>query len=183
MTSGEWTPDLLGPELRTVLIGGPLDVAAANEAAARLLALDGMSGDPVTLVVNSPGGELAEVTALLDVLDLLRAPVELAVAGRAHGTAGVLVAGAPGRRTAGPRATLSLRCTPEAERTGSVTDVVRHAEMLEAVKAGVVERLAGRTGRPEPWVADQMDRGGVLRADDAVAAGLLDAVSLPPRLG
>lgn len=163
-----------------MLIGGPLDVAAVNEAAARLMTLDGISGDPVTLVVNSPGGELAEVTALLDVLDVLRAPVEVAVAGRAHGTAGVLVAGAPGRRTAGPRATLSLRCAPQAERTGSVTDLVRHVEMLQAVRAGVVERLARRTGRPEPWVADQMDRGGVHRADDAVAAGLLDAVFLPP---
>jgi ATP-dependent Clp protease protease subunit len=162
-------------------MSGPLDQAAVNEAAARLLVLDGAGGDPIAVLVNSPGGPLGEVAALLDVLADLRAPLEVTTVGRAHGTAGVLVAAAPGRRLAGPRATLSLRCDVAEAHTGSAADLVRFAGAVAAVRDGLVARLAERTGRPEAWLGDQLDRGGPLAAAAAVEAGLLDGLAAPTR--
>lgn len=166
-----------GPEQRIVLVGGPLDHDAATEAIARLLALDGAGDQPIAVVVNSPGGPLADVVALLDVADSLRAPLEVTAMGRAHGTAGVLVAAAPGRRLAGPRASLSLRCDADEHGAGVVGELATLAGSLAAARDALVARLAERTGRPGPWLADQLDHGTPLAAGDALDAGLVDALA------
>jgi ATP-dependent Clp protease, protease subunit len=182
--TADWSPpEGLDPSVRTVLLGGPLEPDAVNEAAARLMALDGLSAEPITLLVNSPGGGLGEVTALLDVLDLVRAPVTVTVVGRAHGTAGALAAASPGRRTAGARATLSLRCGAEAEHQGTVTELSRHAEGLRLVLDGLADRVARRSGRPRSWVADQLTNGTVHPAPQAVDLGLLDGLATPGASG
>src|SRR5918994_561185 len=80
-----------------------------TEVAASLMALDADGDDPVTLLVNSPGGPLDAGVAVVDVLDLLGAPVEATCIGQAVGTAAVVVACAtPGRRRAAPHPRLSL---------------------------------------------------------------------------
>ncbi|HZB71744.1 MAG TPA: ATP-dependent Clp protease proteolytic subunit, partial [Acidimicrobiales bacterium] len=70
-------------ERRTVLLTGALDGEAATAAAASLMALDADGDDPVTLLVNSPGGPLDAGVAVVDVLDLLGAPVEATCIGQA----------------------------------------------------------------------------------------------------
>lgn len=175
--SGETWPPAPDLEQRVVLVGGPLDAAVANDAAVRLLALDGTGDQPIAVLVNSPGGPLDDAAALLDVLDAVRAPLEVTAIGRAHGSAGVLVAGAPGRRLAGPRASLSLRCDAPTERSGSAEDLTRFADSLAAVRDAVVDRLARRTGRPPAWLADQVERGGPLDAAAALDAGLVDGLA------
>lgn len=164
-----------GPDSRTVLVNGPLDAGAVNRVTARLMVLDDRSGRPVAVLVNSPGGSLYDVAHVLDVFDLIRCRLEVTALGRAHGTAGILVAGAPGRRLIGPRATLSLRTGPEDPQRGSVEELARHAAALRALGAQVAERLARRTGRTPAWLLDQFRDGDVFRAADAVELGLVDA--------
>jgi hypothetical protein len=95
-------------ERRTVMLTGPLDGEAATVVGASLMALDAEGDDPVTLLVNSPGGPVEAGVAVVDVLDLLGVPVEATCIGQAVGTAAVVVACAtPGRRRAAPNARLS----------------------------------------------------------------------------
>src|SRR5690606_22934844 len=63
-------------ERRTVMLDRPLDAEAASLVAAQLVSLDGEGDGPITLVVNSPGGPLDAVPAVLDALDLVRGPVD-----------------------------------------------------------------------------------------------------------
>src|SRR5918995_1279694 len=54
---------------RTVLVSGSLDHDAASVLCAQLMALDGGTDRDVTVIINSPGGPLAEVSAILDVIE------------------------------------------------------------------------------------------------------------------
>ena len=109
-------------ERRTVLLGRGLDSAAATDIAAELMSLDGRSGQPIELLVNSPGGPVDDVFAVLDVIALLRAPVTVTCFGRALGTAAVLLASGTGPRRATTNATISLRCPPAPTTVGSARD-------------------------------------------------------------
>jgi ATP-dependent Clp protease protease subunit len=164
-------------ERRTVMLMGPLDAEVATAVAASLMALDGEGDEPVTLLVNSPGGPVDAGVAVVDVLDLLGAPVEATVIGQAVGTAAVVVACAtPGRRRAAPNARLSLRLA-ESALEGPAGRLEQEAAGLVAVRDRLVDRLVAATGRPRDEVLEGTARGPVLSAGEARAAGLVDEVA------
>ena len=164
-------------ERRTVMLTGVLEGEAATAAAATLMALDAEGDDPVSLLVNSPGGPVEAGLAVVDVLDLLGAPVEATVLGQAVGTAAVVVACAtPGRRRAAPNARLSLRMA-EAAVGGPAGRLEREAADLVAVRDRLVDRLVAATGRPRDDLLAATERGPLLSAREAVAAGLVDEVA------
>jgi ATP-dependent Clp protease protease subunit len=164
-------------ERRTVMLTGPLDGEAATAVGASLMALDAEGDDPVTLLVNSPGGPVEAGVAVVDVLDLLGVPVEATCIGQAVGTAAVVVACAtPGRRRAAPNARLSLRLA-EGTLEGPAGRLERAAADLLAVRDRLVDRLVAATGQPRDEVAEATDRGPLLSAEEAVAAGLVDEVA------
>ena len=153
---------------RTVLLGGPLDAATATRIAAQLMSLD--ADRPVELLVNSPGGPVAEVFAVLDVIALMRGPVNTTCIGRACGTAAAVLATGTGRRRAAPNATVSLRCAEESRVDGTAAEVARQSELLRgrADPAGRHarrgHRLGGRPDRARARRRDLLDGGGGARA-------------------
>ncbi len=161
---------------RTLFLRGPLDVGAANELVAQLMALDAVSGDPVTVVVNSPGGPLDDLFTVLDVAQVIGARVDVTCLGQALGTAGVLVACAPGHRRATPSARLSLRLAPGGPVTGDADGLTRLADLHEARLADVARRLADATALDVATAAAELRSGGTYDAAGARAAGLVDEV-------
>lgn len=162
---------------RTVMLTGPLEGEAATAVAASLMALDAEGDEPVTLLVNSPGGPVQDGIAVVDVLDLLGVPVEATVIGQATGTAAVVVACAtPGRRRAAPNARVSLRLA-EGAVEGPARLLEREAADLVATRDRLVDRLVEATGRPRDELVGATDRGPLLSAEEAVALGLVDEVA------
>lgn len=162
---------------RRILVNESLDESATGEIAAMLMTLDGRSPDPVELVISGPGGPIADVVALLDVVQLMRAPVATTCLGIANGTAAALVAAGTGRRRASQRATLSLRCDDRQHFDGHPVDVVNKAEELLTVRNQLVDRLAEATGQPDAWIGHELDRGGTLDAAAALERGLIDEIT------
>jgi len=161
---------------RTVMVTGPLDRPAVNELCAQLMALDGESSRDVEAIVNSQGGPLPEVPAVLDVLGLMRAPVHTTCIGTARGTAAAILACGTGERRMTPSATVSLRCDEVESIEGSADDIRSEAEQLEAVRTGVVAAVATRTGMKAEAVAREMERGGWHGAEAARALGIVDVI-------
>jgi ATP-dependent Clp protease, protease subunit len=161
---------------RTILVTGRLDAAAITRLCAQMMALDGRSADEVELIVNSAGGPLTEIAAVLDVIELMRAAVNVTCTGVAEGTAAALVACARGRRRAGPNARLRLRLDDEQSFSGSATDLTHRAEQLAMCRQQLADALCRATGRPAEVIERELDGGGW---HDAVAArdlGLIDEV-------
>jgi ATP-dependent Clp protease protease subunit len=141
--------------------------------AAQLMTLDADGDEPITLLVNCPGGPLDAAATVLDTMALVRGPVETTCLGQAVGTAAVVVAAGTGRRRAGPGARFSLRL-PSVELSGPASrlrDEVAHVARLHDM---VVDHLARATGQDRRLVARDVERGRSLSAPDAVTYGLVD---------
>jgi ATP-dependent Clp protease protease subunit len=159
------------------MLTGPLEGEASSLAAASLMALDADGDEPVSLLVNSPGGPVEAGMAVVDVLDLLGVPVDVTVVGQATGTAAVVVACAtPGRRRAAPNARLSRRLAGGALE-GPAGRLEQEAAALVDARDGLIDRLVAATGRSRDELAEATDRGPVLSAQEAVAFGLVDEVA------
>jgi ATP-dependent Clp protease protease subunit len=163
-----------GRDRRRVVASGPLDAAATTRIAAELMAFDGESGDDVELVINSDGGPLADVLALLDVMGTMRAKVATRCLGRATGSAAVLLAAGTGGRRAGAHATISLRDGDVARIEGRPSALRAQLDDLELIRARVIDALVRATGATAGELRAQLDDGPLLDAAGAAALGLID---------
>lgn len=162
---------------RRILVSGVLDHSATSEIAAMLMTLDGRSAEPVELVVSGPGGPVADVLALLDIIELMRAPVATTCLGAATGTATALIASGTGGRRASARATLSLRCDDAQHFDGHPVDVATRAEEAVATRERLVTALVNATGQPAERIGRELDRGRSLDAAAALEMGLIDEIT------
>jgi ATP-dependent Clp protease protease subunit len=166
---------------RQIVVRGRLDSVATTRVAAELMALDAESSREIEVLVNSPGGPVADVLAVLDVMALVRSRVATTCFGQALGTAAAVVAAGSGARRATPNATVSLRCDETETATGTAEQVAVQAEHARQQRAKLVALLSSATHRPAEAIASELDGGGRLDAAAAVEAGIVDAVVAPRR--
>lgn len=166
---------------RRLLVRGALDEPAVTRLCATLMLLDGISADPVELVINSPGGPPEEAAALLDVIDLMRAPVATRVIGDAAGTAAILLARGTGGRLATAHARIDLRLAVDHHVTGRVTDIVRRAAALDDLLQRLASNVAEVTRLDIDAVRSAFADGHPMTADEALRDGLVDEIARLPR--
>jgi ATP-dependent Clp protease protease subunit len=163
-------------EQRRILVSGRLDHDAATALAAKLMAFDGASSRDVEIVINSGGGPLEEIFAVLDVLRLMRARTHTTCIGSVVGTAAAVVACGTGTRRAATNATLCLRIDDRHTIEGTTSDIVRDAEALSELSTRYVATLAGATHLDAERLAVEIRRGTYLTAAQARDLGILDRV-------
>nr|WP_046587546.1 ATP-dependent Clp protease proteolytic subunit [Streptomyces mangrovisoli] len=165
---------------RIVLLGTEIDDAAANDVVARLVHLEHQAPDrDISLYVNSPGGSFEAMTAIYDTMRFVACQVATVCLGQAGTAAAVLLAaGAPGRRSMLPGARVLLRRPELPERVeGSASDLAVRAREALRTRALLEEMLGRHTGRGRGEVGEDIERGRVLPAREAVAYGLVDRVA------
>jgi ATP-dependent Clp protease, protease subunit len=161
---------------RTILLSGHLDDSAVNHLCAQLMALDGRSPADIELLVNSGGGPLGAIGAVLDVLDLMRAKVNVTCVGMAVGTAAILLTCATGERRAGHNARICLRVENVLETAGTADEVETRARERTSELRRITHLLASGTGAPPDEIASQLESGVALDADAARSLGIVDSV-------
>jgi len=170
---------------RIVLVHGPLEPERTTELAAALLTLDAEGSDPVSVRLDSPGGDLGAALMLADTIDLMRAPVQLTCVGEVAGAAVAIVTAAY-RRHATPNARFHLvepRAAP-AETRGSANQIAAFAAQQEAMLQQLCARIATVTSHDAVGIREQLrSPGRVLSAQEAVEYGLVEGieVALRPR--
>lgn len=162
---------------RRLLVRGPLDDDACTRTAAELMLLDGTSAEPVEVLISSDGGPVEAVIGLLDVLGLMRTPVDTRCIGGATGTAALVLASGTRSRVAGPAARLSLRVLDDYDVRGTATDLALRAEEARMVRERLVEHLAAVSRLSKRQAHDALDHGGLLSPQAAVESGVIDEVA------
>jgi ATP-dependent Clp protease protease subunit len=168
--SGERIMDVYSHLLteRIVYLGTAIDSGVANALIAQLLHLEADNPEQeISLYINSEGGDLSAMLAIYDTMRFIKAPVATTCIGQAVAAGAViLAAGAPGHRAVLPHSRIVLH-QPAAQGRGTIPEVVRVRNQLEAI-------LARHTGRTLDELRHDTDRDRVFDADAAVAYGLAD---------
>lgn len=162
---------------RIVFLGTAIDEQVANLVVGQLLHLDAdHPGRPISLYINSPGGEMTGFFAILDTMQYVQSPVSTICVGQAASAAAVLLAaGAPGQRFALPNARVLLH-QPHGGAQGQSVDIeIQVREMVE-MRERMVQVLVGATGNDEARITADLDRDFILRGEQAVDYGVIDQI-------
>jgi ATP-dependent Clp protease protease subunit len=162
---------------RIVFLGHAIDDDVANLIIAQLLHLEGEDMErPISLYINSPGGDMTAFFAVYDALQFLGPPVHTVCVGQAASAAAVLLAaGDPGHRFVLPNARVLLH-QPHGGAQGQSTDMEIAVREMVTMRDRMIDILTERTGQPRERITADIDRDFILRGDDAVAYGMVDDI-------
>jgi len=161
---------------RTVLLVGEVEKELSEKVVRQLLLLDSMSDEPITLLIDSPGGDVYAGFSIFDVIRFINAPVRIVGIGLVASAAALILLAAPKERRFGLPNSSYLIHQPLSGMNGVATEIEIHARELEKTRARINEIIAEATGQPLEKITRDTDRDFWMNAAEAVQYGLISKV-------
>ena len=167
-------------EDRIVFVGEPITRDSANLVVAQLLYLESTSeGEPISMYINSPGGEVYAGLGVLDTMRFIHSPVHTMCVGMAASMASVLLAaGEPGYRQILPNSVVMIH-QPSSGVQGQQTEIQIVADETLRIRTKINELLSEFTGKPLEQVNADTERDNYLTAEQALEYGIVDSILTP----
>lgn len=161
---------------RIVHITGEIDDELATTVVAQLLYLDSKNHDDIYLYINSPGGSVTAGMAIYDTMKYIKSDVATVCMGMAASMGAVLLSGGTkGKRLVLPHAEVMVH-QPLGGVNGQATDIIIAADHIKESREMINHILSENTGKPIEEIVQDTDRDNYMRAEEAVAYGLVDKV-------
>jgi ATP-dependent Clp protease, protease subunit len=167
--------------LRDVYLIGDIDKDSARGVIERLRELANDNTRPITLYINSAGGNVTDGLAIHDaVRGLVARGLELTIVvqGMAYSMGSVVLqAASPGRRLAFPHSWIMIHEPAKWAGWQSTTAAAQHLDRLKQMQSQIYRILAARSGKPlKQIIRDTKRTDFYLDASKAKAYGLIDDV-------
>ncbi len=162
---------------RIIMLGTPINDQIANLIVAQLLYLAREdSSKPISMYINSPGGQVYSGMAIYDTMQQIECPVSTVAVGftASFGTV-LLTAGAKGMRYALPNATIHMH-QPLGGAQGQASDIEIQAREILRLRTSLNNILSTHTGQPIERIEEDTDRDIYMGAEQAMEYGLVDEV-------
>ena len=136
----------------------------------------------LTLLINSPGGSVADGLAIYDTINMLECQVRTICVGMAASMGAFLLSsGSKGMRLALPHSEILIH-QPLGGAQGQASDIIIAARHIENTRKTLNGILAMNTGKTVQQIAKDTDRDNTMTAEEAVRYGLVDRVLVPDRI-
>lgn len=163
---------------RIIFLNGEVNDTVSALVCAQILYLEAENPrKPIHLYINSPGGVVTSGMAMYDTMQFVRPEIHTICMGTARSMGSfLLMAGAPGCRTALPNASLHVH-QPLGGFQGQASDVFIHAEEMQKVKRRMIDLYARHCGRSREEVERTLDRDKFMTSEEACEWGLIDYIT------
>ena len=167
--------------LRDVYLVGDIDKDTARAAIERIRELASEGGGPITLYLNTAGGNVTDGLALHDAIAQIVAQgreVAVVVQGMAYSMGSiVLQAASPGKRLCFPHSWIMIHEPAKWAGWQSTTAAAQHLERLKQMQTQIYRILSARSGKPlRQIIRDTKRTDFYLDAPKALEYGLVDRI-------
>lgn len=172
---------------RIIFVGGPdgeISTQSATILISQLLYLDSVNDDPISLYLNSPGGQVSAGMAILDTMRFIKAPVSTICMGQCASFGAVLLAaGTKGKRFAlsHSRVMIHQPLIMGQGISGQSTDIQIEAAEMQVLKRELTQILAECSGHTYDKVLQDAERNFYMSAEEAKVYGIIDEVIKSPK--
>jgi ATP-dependent Clp protease protease subunit len=160
-----------------IFLSGVIDDHTANIVIAQFLFLQ--SEDPkkeINLYINSPGGSVTAMLAIVDTMNHIKNNVSTMCVGiAASGAAIILSAGTKGKRFALENSEVMIH-QPLGGAEGQASDIEISAKHILKMRENLNKILAKNTNQPLTKIEKDVDRDFFMTADEAKKYGIIDKV-------
>ena len=163
---------------RRIFLDGPITAETAQQFMEQLLYLEERQ-EPVTLVINSPGGEVGAGLLMYDLMQSLRPELHVFCAGTAASMAAILLAGGPkGHRYILPHSKVMIHEPMIREgMSGSASSIQTLSESILEIRDITNGILAKHTGKSLESINKATSYDHFMNAVQAVNFGICDSIT------
>lgn len=162
---------------RIIFVGDEIDDNLANLVIAQLLYLDSLEHSPITMYINSPGGEVTAGLGIYDTMNHIKSPVYTLCVGIAASMGAILLlAGENGHRKSLPNSSILIHQASGGTGYAKCSDVKIVANELERISKLLANIIAEKTGQPLEKVIKDYDRDFWMTAPEAKEYGIIDEI-------
>lgn len=164
---------------RMIFINERINGELANTVLSQFLFLEQQSDEPITIYLNSPGGEINEGLMIYDIIQSSKLEINTVCTGRAASMAAVLLAaGTPGHRYILRHSEVMIH-EPLIERGvgGSATSIHNLSESILEIKETMNQILAKHTGKTMEEIDQATKFDNFMNAREAIDFGICDAIA------
>src|SRR5687768_74463 len=170
--------------LRDIYLVGDIDKDSARAVIERLRELTNDNRKPITIYMNTAGGNVTDGLAIHDAIRFLvtqGVQVTVVVQGMAYSMGSVVLqAASPGRRLAFPHSWIMIHEPAKWAGWQSTTAAAQHLDRLKQMQSQIYRILAERSGRPlRQIIRDTKRNDFYLDAAKAKEYGLIDEILGP----
>ncbi len=162
---------------RTILLSGEIDKDSSERFIRQLLLLETLSADEtITVLIDSPGGDVDAGYAIFDMIRFVAPPVRIVGMGLVASAAALVLLAVPKERRLGLPNSHYLIHQPLSGIRGVATEIEIHARELEKTRERVNKVIAEQTGQSLERVRKDTDRDFWMNADEALSYGLISRI-------
>lgn len=130
---------------------------------------------PITVLLNSNGGDVYEALGIIDYFETLPVPVNVIARGRAMSAAAMILCSATGIRAASKNTTIMLH-EASAEIYGKTADLKANADHIDELEDSFYKMLATKSNQTEEFWIKACRKDFYLTANKALEYGLIDQI-------
>lgn len=161
---------------RSIMVSGEINKQSADSFIKQMLVLDSQSSDPITVYINSPGGDVDAGYAMFDMVRFVSSPVRMVGCGLVASAATLLyLAVDKEKRYALPDSSYLIH-QPMSGMEGVATDIEIHARQMEKLRAKLDGVIAAQTGKSLEEVSKDTERDYWLDSEEAKAYGIVGSI-------
>lgn len=163
---------------RSIFISEGIDARVARRIISHLLVLDEEGDQPVTVYLNSPGGEINSGFAIFDVIRYINSPVRIVNAGLCASIATIINIAAPkDRRYSLPNAKFLIhQPLIMGQVEGQASDLEITAKEILKTREKINKFLAEECGQNIEKIAEDTIRDFWMTAEEALDYGLISKI-------
>ncbi|MDD5973584.1 MAG: ATP-dependent Clp protease proteolytic subunit [Spirochaetales bacterium] len=161
---------------RSVMLTGEISKESADQVIRQLLVLDSESTQPITMYINSPGGDVDGGFAIYDTVRFISSPVTMVGLGLVASAASLVLLAVPSERRVGLPNSSYLIHQPLSKMQGVTADVMIHANVIERLRTKLDSIIAEATGKTLEEVSKDTERDHWLFSDEALKYGLISKI-------
>jgi len=132
-------------------------------------------GKPITVLLNSNGGDVYEALGIIDYFESLPVPVNIIARGRAMSAAAMILCSGTGIRAASKNTTIMLH-EASAEIYGKTADLKANADHIDELEDSFYKMLATKSNQTEEFWIKACRKDFYLTANKALEYGLIDQI-------
>ena len=159
---------------RIIFLGCPIDNEVANIIQAQLLYLSSESDEPISLYLNTPGGDVDAGLAIYDTMQIVSAPVNTICTGMAASMGAILLS-AGKERSILPHSRVMIH-QPSGGAVGTASDILIEAKEIERYRKDLCNILVKHTGQEYDKVFKDMDRDYWMSSKEALDYHIVDKI-------